>query len=203
MDPAKLASSAPGQVYSFAIRKLIHILSGSIFIWIALHMDSSHYFLGIIVLLTVIADLSRNFIPNWNRLFLKIFRFYLKPSELGGSFSGASSLWAGLYVIFIFFEEPIFILSAAVMVFADSLAGIIGKLIPLYRFSHSKSIGGSSIFIITSFLIFWQYGNIPLIPALLLSIISASIELMLKSNWENFLLGVGTALSVLIYFQLV
>jgi dolichol kinase len=203
VDPSKLSSSAYGQFYPFAIRKLIHILSGSGFIWVALQLDSSHYILGIFVALVIIMDLSRNFIPTWNRLFLKIFRFYLKPSEMRGSLSGASTLWAGLYVVFLLFKEPIFILSAAVMVFADSLAGIIGKIIPLYTFPNSKSIGGSGIFLITSFLIFWQYGNIPLIPALLLSIISAAFELILKSNWENFLLGIGTALSVLIYFQLV
>jgi dolichol kinase len=151
----------------------------------------------------MIIDLSRNYFPAWNRLFLKIFRFYLKPAEFKGNLSGASTLWVGLYIVFILFQEPIFILSAAVMVFADSLAGIVGKISPIYTFPNSKSIGGSGIFFITSVLIFWQYGNIPLFPSLLLSIISAAIELMMKSNWENFLLGIGTALSVLIYFQLV
>ena len=202
VDPYKISAFTFGQGYSFIIRKLIHILSGSLFIWISMSVDSSIYLLGILVTLALAMDLSRNFIASWNRLFLKIFKFYLKPHEIKGNISGAATLWVGLYTILLLFPGDIFIISAMVMIYADSMAAIIGKMVPLYTFPNSRSMGGSIVFMITAVIITWQYGNIPLFHGLLLSIIWAVSELILVSTLENFLLGLITAVSLSLYFQL-
>jgi dolichol kinase len=165
-------------------------------------VDSSIYLLGIFVSLALAMDLSRNFIPSWNRLFLKIFRFYLKPHEIQGNISGATTLWVGLYTIYLLFPKDIFMISAMVIIFSDSMAAIIGRMVPFHTFPNSKSIGGSIVFMITAVIITWQYGNIPLFHGFLLSIIWAVSELILISNLENFLLGLGIAVSLSIYFQI-
>ena len=201
-DLFNIPEEKSGKLYSFIIRKCIHILSGIIFIWLCIRLEKAVFWLGFFISLVIVCDVTRNFFPGWNRLFLKIFKYYLKPAEIQGNVTGATTLWAGLYLIFLLFPESIFLLSGLVMVLADSFAAIAGKMLPLYTFSSSKSLGGSLIFFLTAVVLSREYGNIPLLHSALLSIIWTAVEFGSKSNLENLLVGLGTGVSLLMYFQI-
>jgi len=181
--------------HHFYIRKGIHLISGYIIIWICRYVNLATYILAFWILLVVLIDIARYYIPWWNKQFSRIFGNYLKPSEKYGGLTGASTLWAGLYLLYLIFPKDVFYPAALVMVFSDAMAAIFGRHFAFYTFSNSKTIGGSLMFVFSTVLIF-RYSNIPLIMAFPVAIILSSLEFFWRGSLENFALGFGGALSL-------
>lgn len=185
---------------AFILRKMIHLGSGLFLIYFAQKSFWYSLLFGILVLFTIILDLGRHFNSTWNRIFLRYFGQLLKDSERHGKWLGATSLWLGLYLSFIIFPLNNFKIAASVAVLADAVAAIGGKLAPCHYIRNSKTFVGSLLFVITAILLFGQYWNIPLLPAVLMSIILALIELYSPEVIENINITIGN--SMLIYFYL-
>ncbi|NOQ96746.1 MAG: hypothetical protein GQ561_01145 [Calditrichae bacterium] len=179
----------------FYIRKGIHLVSGYMIIWISRYDNIAIYLLGLWVLTALLLDILRNYIIRWNKLFFRIFGKYLKPAEKHGRLTGASTLWLGLYLLYLIFPKDVFYPVAFVMVFSDALAALFGKNFAFYTFPNGKTIGGSMIFIFSTVLIF-RYANIPLILAFPIAILLSSVELFWRGSLENLAIGFGGALSL-------
>jgi dolichol kinase len=165
------------------------------FIWITRYDDVAYYLLGFWAVSALLLDSLRNYNKGWNKIFSSIFENYLKPSEISGGLTGASTLWSGLYLLYLLFPRNVFYPAALVMVFSDTLAAIIGQKFPVRTFSNGKTVGGSAIFLISSMLIF-RYANIPLILAFPLAIIVSGIEYLWRGSLENLAIGFGCAFSL-------
>lgn len=179
----------------FYVRKGIHLVSGYLIIWITRYDNDAIYLLGFWVVSAVLLDILRNYNHRWKKYFSRIFDSYLKPSEKSGPLTGASTLWAGLYLIYLIFPGDIFYPAALVMVFSDALAAIVGQIFPVHVFPNGKTWGGSLIFIICSVLIF-RYANIPLILGIPIAIILSGVEYFWQGSLENLAIGFGGALSL-------
>ena len=180
---------------NFYIRKGIHLTSGYLFIWITRYDNDATYFLGFWAVSALLLDILRNYDDRWNKIFSSVFENYLKPSEKSGSLTGASTLWGGLYLLYLIFPTDIYYPAALVVVFSDALAAITGRIIPVHTFSNGKTAGGSMMFLISSVLIF-RYANIPLILAIPVAIIVSGIEYSFKGSLENLAIAFGSALSL-------
>lgn len=191
-----------GITRTFVVRKLIHLITGLGFVVVTQHSVKMSIWLGIMVISAILLDVSRHFIPWWNIKFLSIFGKFLKESEKQGKLAGATSLWMGLYLSFLVFPLNIFQISTSVVVIADPLAALGGRTIPSPFIRRTKTITGSAIFIGIAVLLFTQYWNIPLIPAVFISILLAVIELYSWENVENIFLTVGGTMIVYLYFLL-
>jgi dolichol kinase len=182
----------------FLLRKAIHITSGLVFLWLAAKPHFTLY-LGLFVLLAIILDMSRHYFAPWKHLFNQLFRHYLKNTERSESPAGATTLWSGLFVSLIIFPTESFLAAGSVAVVADPLAAIAGHLAPFGRLRSGKTVAGSLVFVFTAFLLLNRYWNIPLIHALIISILLGMAEIFIPARVENFLLCVGGALLVQIF----
>ncbi len=177
-------------------RKIIHVIAGSLFIYCATEFPSGRLVLAIVTSGVFLGDILRKRIPVWNTLFLSLFKQLLKSQEVTGKISGATTLMLGLYITYLIFPTDVFITSAGVVVLADPIAAVGGKWLNFIPIKHFKSIGGSILFFTVSLLMVQGYGNIPLIPALIITIILSVSELLIISRWENFILIVEGALLI-------
>lgn len=184
---------------SFLVRKLIHLITGLGFVVVADNSIKISLILGTLVISAVILDVTRNLVSWWNREFLSIFGKFLKEFEKQGKFTGASSLWIGLYFAYLIFPLNIFQISASVAVVADPFAALGGKIIPSPVIRMNRTMAGSVFFICVAVLLFTQYWNIPLIPAFFISILLGLVELYSSENIENFLITFGGTLIVYVY----
>ncbi len=191
-----------GITRAFVVRKLIHLITGLGFVVVARHSIKMSIWLGILVISAILLDVSRNLIPWWNIKFLSIFGKFLKEPEKQGKLAGATNLWTGLYLSFLVFPLNIFHIATSVVVVADPLAALGGRIIPSPFIRRTKTIMGSLIFLGIAVLLFTQYWNIPLIPAIFISILLGLIELYSWENVENIFLTFGGTLIVYLYFLL-
>ncbi|MBN2364645.1 MAG: hypothetical protein EH225_00710 [Calditrichaeota bacterium] len=176
----------------FLLRKLIHVLSGLLFIWIA-GKYGSKIILTSFILIVVLLDLGRKLNPAWNRFFLKLFRPLLKTEEVTLKPAGATMLWTGLFLTYILFPLNVFQASGMVAVLADPLGAIGGRFIPSPKIKTGKSVAGTVTFFIITLSILWGYWNIPLFHSLLLCIILSAVELYSPDIIENMVLSLAGA----------
>ncbi len=85
---------------AFIIRKLIHLVTGLGFVFIASDLQTTKIILGLIVLFTLILDVGRHFVPAWNKIFLLIFGRCLKASEATGKIDRSHRVVVGTICIF-------------------------------------------------------------------------------------------------------
>ena len=165
--------------------------------WITRYESIAVYILGFLVFLTIIIDISRKEYQPLNRLILSLLGPLFKPEEQQRELTGASTLGLGLFILFIILPEEFFVASAWIMILSDTLAALMGRILPVYRFQNQKSIGGSGTFFICTLFIL-QYANIPLIPGFLMAIILSAVEFFWKGTLENMAIGFTAALLLLI-----
>jgi len=179
-------------------RKGIHLISGYIFIWISSYEGIAIHILGSMAFLTLLIDLSRLRINKLNTLILSTFGPLFKPVERREQLTGASTLWIGLYFIYLIFPAEIFTPAAWIMILSDGMAAVLGRIVPIHKFQNDKSIGGTITFFICTLLIL-QYANIPLIPSLLMAIILSAIEFFWKGSLENIVIGLTGSILLFVF----
>ncbi len=184
----------------FIIRKLIHIITGGIILLFIKISQHNFLPLTIFVFITVSIDLARKYVSRLNEKFILVFSPLLKPEEKNGQISGATTLWLSLYLIWLLFPENIFFIAGMIIVFADPLCALMGKFSGKSTFYHSKTVMGSLTFFILSFLILWGIGNLPVLDSMVLSLSFMILELFSPSILENFIVTVGSAILMNIYF---
>lgn len=182
------------------IRKGIHLISGYLIIWISRYEGIAIHLLGSMAVFTLIVDLTRLRIRKLNAFIVSIFEPFLKPAEQQDHLTGASTLWIGLYFIYIIFPAEIFLPTARIMVISDTMAAVFGRIVPIYKFRNNKSIGGTLTFLFCT-LIILQYANIPLIPGLLMAIILCTIEFFWKGSMENIVIGLTGSILLYVYIS--
>lgn len=103
-------------------------------------------------------------------------------------------------------DDYAFIIGILVLAFSDGLAGWIGEKLdykPIFIFQHKKSIGGSMIFFISTFLIFTFFFGISLeliLPILTVSLALTILEFFVIFGFDNLVIPiVAGILSKLIF----
>ncbi len=188
----------PAVDFYFIIRKLIHIISGLLFVWCTTHCPRPEVTLTVLILGVVLLDKGRQYSRLWDKWFLKIFQPFLKYSESQGGLTGATTLWVALYLVFILFPGTIFLPAALIVILADPAGALAGKAIGTKKVYRQKTWEGSLVFVIVSLGILWQYQNIPLIPAVFICIILGITEVMAPEKYENIFITFMGAILIFI-----
>ncbi len=129
-------------------RKIFHLLA---IIFPTLYYFTSSKiilaFLIIINFITITLDVNRHFIPKIQNIINKIFLPIMRKHEYSGTrnLSGMSYMMLGFLVTSIFFKKEQVILSWFILIFADSLAAILGKKYGT-PMAYGKSLEGSAVF---------------------------------------------------------
>ena len=186
----------------FFLRKLIHIISGLLLIWGCLSIQYSIYIVGGLMLLILLLEIFRYRLILWNKIYARLFKPLLTEKEKGSIFTGAVSLWLSIYLIYLLFPKKNFLISALIVVLADPMAAMVGKLAKSKKLFQEKTTLGSLTFLLITLLIIWQYSNIPLIPSIFLAIILCLVELISPAIWENIFIVTGSALLMIVFNKL-
>jgi dolichol kinase len=136
-------------------RKLFHLL-GVIFP-LMYYFSSLRLTLTILIIInfiTIALDINRHFIPKVQNIIDKIFISIIRPHEYSGTgnLSGMSYMLFGFLLTAIFFQKEQVILSWLILIFADSIAAILGKKYGTPTF-YGKSFEGSAMFFCFSMMI--------------------------------------------------
>lgn len=185
----------------FLIRKSIHLLFGIISIALLFWLPAlAAKLLLSAASLFLIVDLLRRTSGRLRAAFLQIFGKLLKPSEVSGQITGATTFMIAVSGVSVTYPHVIVVASILILSISDSLASLGGRLFPVQKIRGEKSLTGSLTFFISCLMICWF-----LIPASFVMLIGAAsvvtaIELIAPEAWENILIGFGSAAALLLIF---
>lgn len=177
------------------LRKLWHITTGSIGLFIFLNSTQSQTFWAIFVLgislLGFAVDFIRNRVPVFNRIILKLMGPLMRRSERDGM-SGLPFYALGISLSLFFYSRDIAIISTMFLVFSDPLSSFFGVLYGKDKILPNKSLQGAVAGFFTCYLItlFYtintsQLGVHLLVFSIISGLIGASSELISAFNIDD------------------
>jgi dolichol kinase len=176
------------------IRKTIHFLFGiSAIILLYKLPQFSGYFLGLVAILFFIFDLSRRKEGGWKKLFYRIFNKLLKPSEIGGQLSGATTFLITVAVLPFLFSQSVAVASILILSISDPMASIAGRLQPLRKIRKEKSLMGSAVFFLSVVIILKFFLPQSIIYILITALLTTLVELLAPEVIENIAIGFSAA----------
>ena len=128
-------------------------------------------------------------------------------------YSLAITLMTFIYVLFPAYVGIIFT-SIFIMIFADTMAGIVGKKYGIHKIVilnkiQKRSFEGSAVMFVVSFfitisifLLIKSYRDVFLI-AIITSIVATIIEMFSPSKWDDLAIPIGTSLILIIFLQFI
>ena len=136
-------------------RKLFHVSSCIIPLSYVWFIEEKKLLISTLVLLIVIAiiiELLRNHKNFINNIFNQYLTSILRESESNGKITGATWLLISYVITIITFPKPIAIAALIFLSVGDSVAAIVGKIIPIFPIGE-KNITGFIGGVITSYLV--------------------------------------------------
>jgi phytol kinase len=167
-------------------RKATHILSGLVVVFFPEFLSSNEiYSLSIFFFFFLLLSKWKNILTLHN----------VKRKTYGELIYPISIILLNYF--FLPNDAYAFKIGILVLAFSDGLAGWIGEKIdykPIYVFKHKKSIGGSIIFLVSTFLIYIAFFGAAteiLIPILAVSLILTILEFFVILGFDNLIIPVA------------
>ncbi len=177
------------------LRKLWHMSTGAIGLFIFLHSGQSQNFWATVILLIALGgfsmDLVRNKVPVLNKLVIKFMGPLMRRSEKDGV-SGLPFYALGVSLSLFFYSKDIAIVSTMFLVFSDPLSSFFGVLYGKDKILPNKSLQGAVAGFFTCYLITLFYamntselGTHLLIFAIVSGVIGSASELVSAFNIDD------------------
>jgi len=177
------------------LRKLWHISTGSLGLFLFTNFPQDQQFWAFIVLGIALAgfvlDISRARYPKMNHLVIRVMGPLMRRSEKDGM-SGLPFYALGVSLSLFFYSRDIAILSVMFLVFSDPLSSFFGVLYGKDKIMPNKSLQGAVAGFFTCYLITLFYtmnhvtlGNHILIYAVIAGLIGALSELVSAFNVDD------------------
>lgn len=177
------------------LRKLWHITTGSIGLFLFTKSEQDQQFWGFIVLAIALCgfvlDITRARWPMLNRMVIKMAGPLMRRSEKEGM-SGLPFYALGVALSLFFYNRNIAILSVMFLVFSDPLSSFFGVLYGKDKILPNKSLQGAVAGFFTCYLITLFYtmnhvtlGNHMLVFAVIAGVIGALSELVSAFNIDD------------------
>lgn len=195
------------------LRKLWHISTGSLGLFLFINSDQSQTFWAMVILSIAIAgfaaDFIRNRIPAFNSIVIKMMGPLMRRSEKEGV-SGLPFYALGVSLSLFFYSRDIAIVSSMFLVFSDPLSSFFGVLYGKDKIMPNKSLQGAVAGFFTCYLITLFYamnsstlGTHLLVFSIVAGVIGSASELISAFNIDdNLTIPVlsGLGLTLLNYF---
>ena len=177
------------------LRKLWHMSTGSVGLFIFLHSNQSQTFWASVILVIALAgftmDLVRNKVPAVNKLVIKFMGPLMRRSEKDGV-SGLPFYALGVSLSLFFYSRDIAIVSTMFLVFSDPLSSFFGILYGKDKILPNKSLQGAVAGFFTCYLITLFYamntsalGTHLLLFAIISGLIGSASELVSAFNIDD------------------
>ena len=165
-------------------RKLFHI-SSLIIPLVYLFIDFTYFIIFLFILTILLLSMNLTYSKIIDLLNSKInFDFIIRDYE-------KNSLWSASYMIITFFfislifSKDIVILSMFIGSISDPLAALFGQKFGRIKLIHNKTLEGTYIFIISSFLIVCSFTSFISTYLLIICILIALTELITPMKYDN------------------
>jgi len=165
-------------------RKLFHI-SSLIIPLVYLFIDFTYFIIFLFILTILLLSINLTYSKIIDLLNSKInFDFIIRDYE-------KNSLWSASYMIITFFfislifSKDIVILSMFIGSISDPLAALFGQKFGRIKLIHNKTLEGTYIFIISSFLIVCSFTSFISTYLLIICILIALTELITPMKYDN------------------
>ena len=165
-------------------RKLFHI-SSLIIPLVYLFIDFTYFIIFLFILTILLLSMNLTYSKIIDLLNSKInFDFIIRDYE-------KNSLWSASYMIITFFfislifSKDIVILSMFIGSISDPLAALFGQKFGRIKLIHNKTLEGTYIFIISSFLIACSFASFISTYLLIICILIALTELITPMKYDN------------------
>jgi dolichol kinase len=177
------------------LRKLWHILTGSLGLFIFMNSGESQRFWAFLILGIAISgfliDFARNKVPTFNKVFIRAVGPLMRRSEREGV-SGLPFYALGVSLSLFFYSRDIAIVSTMFLVFSDPLSSFFGVLYGKDKILPNKSLQGAVAGFFTCYLIALFYGMNSttlgthlLVFAVVAGVIGAASELISALNIDD------------------
>ncbi|WPU64872.1 diacylglycerol/polyprenol kinase family protein [Peredibacter starrii] len=177
------------------LRKLWHISTGSLGLFMFHQMDASTNTFAIIIMAIAVAgfmaDIIRAKYPPFNKLVIKLMGPLMRRSEKEGM-SGLPFYALGVSISLFFYQRDIAIISVMFLVFSDPLSSFFGVLYGKDKILPNKSLQGAVAGFFTCYLITLFYvmntatlGTHILVFAIVSGVIGAASELVSAFNIDD------------------
>jgi diacylglycerol kinase (CTP) len=177
------------------LRKLWHMSTGSVGLFVFFHSNQSQTFWASIILAIALAgftiDLVRNKVPAINKLVIKFMGPLMRRSEKDGV-SGLPFYALGVSLSLFFYSRDIAIVSTMFLVFSDPLSSFFGILYGKDKILPNKSLQGAVAGFFTCYLITLFYamntsalGTHLLLFAIISGVIGSASELVSAFNIDD------------------
>lgn len=177
------------------LRKLWHILTGSLGLFLFINSEMSQTFWASIIMGIALAgfaaDFIRNRIPAFNSLVIKLMGPLMRRSEREGV-SGLPFYALGVSLSLFFYPRDIAIVSSMFLVFSDPLSSFFGVLYGKDKILPNKSLQGAVAGFFTCYLITLFYvmnsstlGTHILVFSIIAGVIGAASELISAFNIDD------------------
>ena len=177
------------------LRKLWHISTGSLGLFLFIRSEESQRFWAVLVLAIALTgfgiDFIRNRIPVFNAFFIKVVGPLMRRSEREGV-SGLPFYALGVSLSLFFYSRDIAILSSMFLVFSDPLSSFFGVLYGKDKIMPNKSLQGAVAGFFTCYLITLFYamnitilGTHLLVFSIIAGVIGSASELVSAFNIDD------------------
>ncbi len=177
------------------LRKLWHITTGSVGLFLFVRSEQSQRFWAIFVLAIAmtgfLSDFVRNRVPLYNRFILKVMGPLMRRSERDGV-TGLPFYALGVSLSLFFYSRNIAIVSTMFLVFSDPLSSFFGVLYGKDKILPNKSLQGAVAGFFTCYLITLFYamntatlGTHLLVFSIVAGVIGSASELVSAFNIDD------------------
>lgn len=177
------------------LRKLWHILTGSLGLFIFFQSNEAQSYWAIVILFFSIlgfsVDLVRNRTPLLNKVIIKLMGPLMRRSEKDG-ISGLPFYALGVSLSLFFYSRDIAIISTMFLVFSDPLSSFFGVLYGKDKILPNKSLQGAVAGFFTCYLITFFYtinntelGTHLIVFAIISGVIGSASELVSAFNIDD------------------
>ena len=193
-------------------RNIFHIFCGITCVSLYqffLNREMALWLMGGFMSVFVFLEVSRRFSERFNDFMVdKLFGIISRPHERY-KVNGATCYLIAMFIMVVFFNKPVVLLSVLVLAFADPAASIVGKLWGRRKLFRDKSFVGTTAFFITALVMVFTYLTLAvpsfsfgyaLLVATVVSLVTTTVELFSTRVDDNLSIPLASALAAFGFF---
>ncbi len=193
-------------------RNIFHVLNGltcAMLYQFVLSKELALWLMGGFLSVFIFLEVIRKFKPKMNDFMVdKLFGMISRPHEKH-KINGSTNYLIAMFLLVVFFDKPVVLMSVLILGFADPAASVVGKLWGRRKLFREKSFIGTGAFLATSMTVCLTYMTLAvpafsfayaLLVAAVVSVVATVTELLSTRLDDNLTIPLSAALAAVFFF---
>ena len=152
------------------------------------------FLLGTVVLIMILLEIFRMYIPFFTRIYEVIFRKIVRDEE-SEKFTGATFSFLGAFIAILIFEKEVAIFAMLVLSLSDSTAALVGRKWGSISLL-GKSVQGTVTFLVIAIALALLVPGIPRTEAVAAAVFTTLVELIPSPVNDNLLIPMSAGITL-------